>query len=511
MPLFQMFTLAASPPTWETRKRWQVLIDWANTGDFSNETYGDVVPDLVGEVQCERGFEGDSQLSLRATAGTLTALLRNRDGKYSSLNASSPLYGYIKPGLLVQAWVLTPYAGSLWTGKLDSIQLLSADDSPTGEPAAQIRAVGLLRDLGDSSRLVTTALMTDAMPGEVVQALLTAGGVTEAVDIDVGSVPVGPHWKENQPLLPAIQEMEEHEFGRFYETKDGGYRFEERYARLANGVQATITDTPAGSFPSMNASMEDSLRRIYNRATATLHPYVAPTETTVLWEASTQDVHYLAPGASATYIAKYSDGYVDPWTTPVSGTDVISATGTLVVSNVSKRAQSMVFTVTNTHVSQPATLTTLQARGEAWVEGQELEVEATDDDGKRTYPLSSPYYTSREYALRSCQLVVQAQKDPHPLLTFSIPSISSDVYSEAAARLDVSDRVTVNLNELSTKFGLASADYFIERVRHSFGGGMPWITTYMLSPAFAEIYDLDIWQLGMSGHSELGDTTVTAY
>lgn len=511
MPLWSFrYALSGVANGAETQHRFKVEIDWDNDGNFAN-AYSDVSSDVIGEVQTERGFEGDSQLSLRATAGTATFTLRNTNGKYSSLNASSVLFGSLRNGLLVRVWALTPYTAILWTGKLDSMLLLSSSESGSGEPVARVRGVGLLRDIGEQSRLVTTALITGAMPGTIVSALLTAGGVTESADVDAGSVPVGPYWKENASLLASLQEMEEHEFGRFYETRLGGFRFEERYARLANGVQATFTDTAAGSLSSMAPSVEDSLRRIYNRCIATLHPYVAPTAETVVWEASSDDAHYIAPGASKTYIAKYSNGYVDPWTTPVVATDVISVTGTLAVGSVTKRAQSMVFTVTNSHVSEAATLTTLQARGYAWVTGQEVEIEASSSDGLRTYPLSSAYYTSIEYAQRSCELIVVAQKDPHPLVELSIPSIASDTFSEVASRLDLSDRVTVNLDELLTRFGINDADYFIEHISHSFGGGLPWITRYKLSPAFAAIYDLEIWQLGVAGHSELGDTTALAY
>ncbi len=54
------------------------------------------------QAEWRRGRDYASQLSGRATAGTFEAILQNPSGRYASLNASSPLYGLIKPGRKVR-------------------------------------------------------------------------------------------------------------------------------------------------------------------------------------------------------------------------------------------------------------------------------------------------------------------------------------------------------------------------------------------------------------------------
>src|SRR4051794_22225875 len=114
-----LYTLAASPPTFETHQRFKVEVDWNGDGLFAN-AYSDISSSVVDAVQTVRGRDYASQLTGRSVAGSLQATLRNDTGRYSSFNAASPLYGSILPAREVRAWALTPYTEVLWTGFLDS-------------------------------------------------------------------------------------------------------------------------------------------------------------------------------------------------------------------------------------------------------------------------------------------------------------------------------------------------------------------------------------------------------
>ena len=71
-------------------------VDWSGNGSFEVDTE-DITSDTLN-VECRRGRDYASQLTGRSSAGRLVAQLRNEDGKYSSFNSSSPIYGSILPG-----------------------------------------------------------------------------------------------------------------------------------------------------------------------------------------------------------------------------------------------------------------------------------------------------------------------------------------------------------------------------------------------------------------------------
>jgi hypothetical protein len=516
--MYLLYTIPSISITPETHPRFKVEADWDGDGSFAN-AYSDLTADVISDVRSERGNDLETSLTRGIMAGSFGCTLRNTNGKYSTFKTTSPIYGEELPGRLIRGWVLTPYTHVLWTGKLDSIEPQAENEGNAGEPIAILRASGVFRhDLGDQASKVTVGPFDGVDPGDVIEAVLDGAGVPAARrTIAAGTVPVANWWKEEGDAMAAIQEIAiEHEYGNYYEGLDFDHIFEGRYDRVSRTSQATFSATPAAATPPSGLRQEDSLRLVFNRAVNTVHPYAAaPAAATVLWEASEDEPHYLAPGEAVTFIAQYTDGYVETWTTPSVGTDVISATGTPVVSNVTKRAQSMTFTVTNSHGSEAADLTTRQARGLARVEQDEFKqiAEDTTSQGKfgiRTL-LGSPYYANADYAKDSAAFVVLVSKDPHPVLELTIPSSASAAYSQLGASLDIGDRVTVEADDLLSQLGIDDEDFFIERIRHSFGPAMPWLTTYTLSPAFEELYGLALWQVGVAGHSELGDTTVVAY
>ena len=510
MPLLS-FRTADVWQAWETHQRWKVEVDWDGDGSFDN-AYTDLNAYVVGPVQCVRGRDYASQLTGRAVAGKLQATLRNNTGLFSSFNASSALYGSVRPGLKVRAWALTPYTEVLWTGKLDSIQPKAAGGG-AGEPSAVLIASGIFKGLGDQANLVSPEAMPSATADEVIDAVLDAAGhPTADRDLELGVVPIANWFAEEKVALLALQEMEEAEIGFVYEGLDWDVVFENRYHRMLESaaVQLTVSDDPASSYPYMRLEQADAVRDIYNKLTCEVANYSAAA-LAVLWTLSEGTV-YLAPGASITRKATYTAGYVYPWTTPAAGTDVVSTGGTIAISGVVKSGQTMTFTITNSHATEGSLITLIQARGVAYTAGQPFQVESEDSTsqskyGQRTYPLPSPYYSNAAFAEAADQYFVSRQKDPHPVLTLTLPSSSSAALALQAGSRRISDRINVEATKLLTKLGL-DQDFFIESIAHVFGAGVPWETTFLLSPADVVV---NYWILGDATYGVLGSTTKGAY
>lgn len=491
--------------------RHAIIVDWDGNGGFTSP-YSDISSDVIGPVQTIRGKDYASQLTGRSVAGAMSCTLRNDDGRYSSFNATSPLYGKILPRRKVQVWAVAPYVAVLWSGFLDSIEPVATG----GEPMSMLRASGIFKVLGDQASKAYPAAQTNVLASDVITAVLDAVGHPTADRLlQAGTVPVGAWFADPDGIiaLEALQQMEEVELGFLHEGLAWDVVFEDRYYRLlfSTASQAPFSDDPASNFPYIGITQLDSVREIYNEVTANVTPYTAAA-LAVLWTLANEQP-YLAPGASITLKATYSGGYVNPWTTPVAGVDVVSATGTLAIALVSSSGTHLTFTVTNNHATAAAVLSTVQVRGVAYTAGQTTQVQASDSTSqskyrKRVYPLGSPWYSSSAYAQAACDYFVSRQKDEHPVLEMAFTGSPNAGFALIAGSLALSNRISVEADKVLTELGLASSDFFIESISHSFGPGLPWIVTLKLSPA--GVHE-PFWLLGDSTYGVLGTTTKLAY
>lgn len=104
-------------------------IDWNNDG-----TYGHARANVFGDVgqqfslTCTRGRDYASMLHGRTISGMLSATLLDPHHIYDPDNPGSPLYGLIRPQLLVRLRMQTAASlvvnawHTLWTGYLDNIE-----------------------------------------------------------------------------------------------------------------------------------------------------------------------------------------------------------------------------------------------------------------------------------------------------------------------------------------------------------------------------------------------------
>lgn len=516
--MYLLYTVPAFAITpWETQPRFMFEADWDGDGLFAN-AYSNLNSRIASPVSTIRGRDEASSLIGRSIAGHAATKLRNYDGLFSSYNASSPLAGKLLPNRKIRAWSLTPHTYVLWTGVVDSIDPSSADGEP--EPFASLIASGIFRVLGDQTHLVSPPSVTDGLTSDVLEAVLDEANV--AGSVEAGVVPVG-NWyvpAGGRVALELSQEIwDETELGFLREGLAWDVVGENRYHRLLNSQvsSAVFSDAPGSSFPYLSIVQEPALREIYNDIAATVHTWEEQV-TSELWKlvdvgASVGEAIYMAPGESRQFKAVNTEGYVDPWTTPVVGLHVVSPTGTLVVSDVHKGAQEMTFTITNTHATQAAEIEYLVADGikyeqvgEEFIVADDLASQALY--GKRSYPLPSPWWNGEPYAQAAADLVISRQKDPHPVIAMTFSGSISGPLAALAASLDLSDRITVTANALLTLLGLATVDFFIESIAHTFGPGMPHETTLLLSPAGAVEY---FWILGDATYGVLGTTTRLAY
>lgn len=486
MDLLYLTAITITP--WETHQRFMVEVDWDNDGLFAN-AHSDISSDIFAPVETIRGRDYASQLAGRSVAGELRTMLRNDDGLYSSFNASSSLYGKVLPNRKVRAWALTPNTVVLWTGYLDSLVPAAVSNSPSGEPVASLRATGLMKQMGDQAKLVSPTPQTGVLTSDVVDAILDAADIGDR-DVETGAVPIDNWWAEERLALDLLQEIwDETELGFLSEGVDWDLVFENRYHRMlySGSPVVVFSDDPASSYPYHALTQEDALRNIWNRLTGVITDYTAAASA-VVWTLAITDPIYLAPGSSRRFKAANTAGYINPWVTPVDATDIIHTGGTIGVSDVLQGPRSMPFTVTNSHVSQAAYLTTVQARGVLYDAEDPVYIEANDTTsqglyGKRTYPLPSPWYPNAAYAQAAADYFVSIAKDPHPVLSLSFPGASTAALALVAATLALSDRVTVDATRLLTKLGIASAAFFVESIAHRFGPAIPWETSLLLSPA----------------------------
>lgn len=491
-------------------------VDWNNDGVFTG-TGENVTADLLS-IECRRGRDYASQLTGRATAGRLTATLKNVNGDYSSFNSSSPIAGNIVPGRQVRLRTTAPSAANLWHGYLVRIV---PGGRVHGIPTVTLEAVGALSRL--QGKKISPAAQASATTGTIMGAIWDAAGWPAGDrSVDTGQTTVGRWYVDEIDALQATREIEETELGFVLEDTSKNLVFEDRHHRLASphtASVATFSDAAGATHPYQSIEQADPLREIYNDVVAKVAPLTAAGANSVLWTFRGTNPTIRA-GESLTVIAEYpnpavnpSDGaYVDSWATPVVGTDITQtgvANGDLAVATV-KNANTMEITITNNHATATATLTLIQAQGDPVTRQEPVRI--TDSDatsqtayGERTYRLPGPWIPDIGEALDFARYVVSRYKDPLPVLRLGFrANRSADTMTQALTR-DISDRVTIVATGSQTNLDI-NDDFFIEAISHRISDkGTRHEVVFDLSDASG---DAGYWVLGVS---TLGETTKLAY
>lgn len=476
----------------------------------------DVTSDILS-VECRRGRDYASQLTGRATAGRLTATLKNTSGTYSSFNSLSAIYGNIVPGRKVRLRTTTPVAKTLWTGYLKQI---TPAGTPNSFPVATLEASGSIERL--NGKKVIPAAQASQTTDVIVGAILDAAGWPAGErTLSTGQTTITSWYVDKKDALNAIREIEETELGFFLEGEDGKLIFEDRHYRLKGDrlvSQATFSDAVGATLGYTRIEQQDPLREIYNDIVATVSPLEAAGASAILWTLRGESPTITA-GEALSWWAEYPNAEVDPdtgayvetWDTPAGGTDV-TVTGVDVSDiaiSVNKFANSMKITLTNNGAAT-ATVTLLQAQGTKVSKKAPVRVSAEDSTsqtayGERTYQLPGPWLPNTNVARDFVQYLASRYKDPLPILNLTILGHASDDLMAEALSRNISDRVTVVATGSTTQLGL-DGDFFIEAISHRISNaGFVHETTLELSDTSG---DGGYWVVGTS---ELGTSTKLAY
>jgi len=210
-------------------------VDWDGDGSWDHAN-----TDITGDVvkwQCSQGRSSDVDYD---RAGTLSLTLRNGASKYNSGNTSSPLYGLLDLDRQIRVRkTVSGVTATIWQGDLKKITPIPAN--PIATSTATLSAYGVLARLTDTKANI--ALQETIKAGDAVEALLTGAGYSAGeMDIDDGLTTIAKWYLEDASRLSSIREMQDMEFGRFRESKDGKFVFDARDA-IHSSPHATAQST----------------------------------------------------------------------------------------------------------------------------------------------------------------------------------------------------------------------------------------------------------------------------
>lgn len=423
------------------------------------------------ELSWSRGRSFGSQVTARSDPGRFSARLRNQDGRYSPSNASSPLYGMLRPGREIAYRSATPsqhYAR--WRGRL------AASPRPrysAGVMEAQIEAQGVLAELAAAPEVEIAAAANLRTSQAVVRVLQAAGWAASRFHIFIATVVMAVWWASRETPLEALRKLEDTELGFFWERGDGVLVFEGHQHRLRGESlvsQLTLESAAGATHPTGHLEPEDPLAEVINDVQVNVTPYGEPQPEEVLWAYEGYRLHIL-PGQTITVTARYpadaasaGSAYVASWATPDSSDIVLTNAPFSDLSiSVVKAANTMEIALTN-NGPRPASLSTLQARGSAAFRLGPGEVRVTDAAseaayGPRRFGTSGPWLPDLVEADSYARFVLIKHAEPVQLLRRRSRVTRSEAHLEAMLGLEISQRVTVDAT--ATGFGV-DGDYFIE-------------------------------------------------
>ena len=499
---------------------YELAVDWNNDGDFS-DVEDDISADMQ-RVEFRRGRDYASQLTGKTVSGMLRARLNNLDGKYSSFNAASPIFGDAKPGRPVRFRAGTGASAdtTLWQGHL--LRLIPMP-SRRGNYAI-LEAVG---PLGFVNRrevriAMSTSLATGTAIGDILDSIAWPAGLRT---IDAGQTTMERFWINQQKTISALRKVEDTESGFLSESKDGKIVFEDRHHRLITPhtvSQATFSDLISLGYTAI--TQLDPLLGIYNIFEVSVRHYSIG-GLAVLWTLSevNTDSPSIETGATKTFFSSFPNPDSDPeawsvdaWTTPIATTDFtansladgsgVDLTGDISVVVV-KFAEAMRISLTNAGAGT-AFITFLQARGTPVLADDPVRIQSEDaasqaDYGENTYPSPAEFVPDTEEAQDWCDFNLSIYKDPIPILKFTLLANASAAHLAQILARDISDRITIAATG-KADLGI-DEDFFIESERHTITSGFRHQVTYECSPATA------FGGFCVIGTSELGISTRLAY
>lgn len=310
-------------PTSET---WTAKIDWNGDGDWS-----DAYEDVSADLQAVEYGGGRSKATDDFAAGTCTLTLENAAGVYSRFNASSPIYGMMKPGReLVLTATHLGVTYSCFRGTLTDMG--EGASTIEGIPTVELTFVDAFERL--RLGLTNTALQQSKRVDEVIAAILDdvswdAGRRT----LDTAAETLTVFTNHNRLPLNALQLAAKQELGgALFIDGAGNVVFQSRQYRSAQPVYATITEMKALQLAFRQDDLIDSVRAEYAR-------FAVDAAVSAVFSLSLP--RWLDSGTGSFDVEVNASGVVGAtgWVTPLVATTDFTCNSELDGSGTSKTAQ----------------------------------------------------------------------------------------------------------------------------------------------------------------------------
>ena len=503
-------------PVRELDLRLEVLLD---------DVWTDISDDLevAGGLRFRRGVSGNGPMDVVADGGELSFTLDN-----SILNEGrtqgwySPNHPDCRSGWTYDIGVrLTFTFGALERQHFSgTIRQITPQPGIYGEQRVRVLAEDLMADLDDFD-LREVDIAVDQSEDEVLDAVLDqlpAEVQPASRDFDAG-VDVFPYVFDrigpDTKMAAVIADAMRSSLGLFAVKGDGTPMFRSRHTR-ALGTSAYTFDEIR------NVVIPSSLDAVYRVVRSTTHPKtIDPAPTSVLYALEGR-APALAPGETITLWGDYRDsddnraliGGLDRVVPIVASTDYEAnsqddglgddATSDLSVST-DDFATTAKFEITNTGAAT-VYLTKLQIRGKRVLDiGSQTYQSGVVTDGRtRPFLMDLPMQSDQFVGQAAADYVRHQYGDARTQISqIEYMANYSDALMEQFMEREIGDMVSVTEEQT----GLSAVNAVIQSIEVEVSEALIVIVRYGLAPA----NPLSVWQWGIVGKSEWGETTVYAF
>lgn len=429
-------------------------------------------------------------------------LLDNTDRRYSPDYASSPIYGYMKPGRVVVIYdTSTGVVRHQYTGYLDT---LTADPGKAASQSAKLTTTNLVSILNRSpislaqqeGKDIAALMLTELLLYD--ERLATLAYLNDTMNSQFTADYYGDNSQgedgTGMSMWTAFAELAEAEQGKLYINKQGipHLRYREwDLSSAANPANATYSNVGKLTYA-------PSAARIVTRLSVKVYPrQIGASATTTLWTLRSNII--IPAGKTRTFRCKYRDSRV-----PCGAKDVATPTGADYVTaggspslTFTPGADDAVVTIDNTAGGTDCTVSVLVIKGRTI---------KTDDPGELVYQND---YLVETYGYHDMRLDLKAFsdiEDAQDLIDFIFPTLSLDRGEITSIQIVTEDNGTDNQTQLSldvasqlsitdTQLGLTSQFYNVVGWKHQVDPkSRSHITTLYLEVAIKQTF----WQIGVS-------------
>lgn len=531
--------LTAGTPT--QAPSYQVFVDLNNDLDFEDSL--EEISDYVISMDFQLGMNSFDSV---ARLGTARIVLNNTDKRFSPENTSSPYYdASTKTSLLpMRAVRITMDTGSgktsLWTGLLDMLDVVSGT---ARERRAIMRCVDY-NELSTQRRIKEFSLQKNLLSSdgliELLDRNIVAGnwllGISGKSELGTTTVLGGPRFSDtgqiqtgaetferigdtwyNEKIIigKAIQDIVQSEGwpARFYFDRVGNPVFWNRQYMQARNETPTTVSADADA----QGMGYDWGQRVYNRIIIKMTPRQADADTEVIF-INRADSIKIGPGENKNIRAMFVDDFgarvgAQDLVVPERGTDFTinsarDGSGTDITSGITVGLQprpehaEIIF---SSNRADTIYIINLQLRGRKLKHFDPSEIRAVDGQseslyGQRDLSIDAPLLNDPDVGFGLANLMLKMRSTPQS----AVSQLTLVDDGTAARRFQLENLTIGSLIRLSeSQTALSSADYVIVGQRHIINNSKDHVAIYRLEP----LLPLDMWLLGVSGRSELGETT----